>query len=124
MYGATQNPSVSLPDAEYLAKLYATYTQTADPRVALAQTEAQVKNLKDLAAKPGLLQGYYKGELRKAQAKAKAMRENLALTTEGEAATRDWRAIGQTGAGIGIVAGVALIGLLVAATYKVATYKG
>lgn len=126
MYGATQNgqnPSVTLPDAEYVAKLYATYTQSADPRVALAQVEAQIANVKPMAAKAGLLQGYYKNELRKLQAKAKALRENLALTQEGESATRDWRALGQTGAGIGIVAGVALVALLVATTIKVATYK-
>jgi hypothetical protein len=123
MYGETSNPSVTLPDAEYLAKLYSTYAQSSDPRVALAQVEAQIANMKPKANTPGLLQGFYRSELRKLQAKAKALRENLALTTEGEAATRDWRALGQTGAGIGIVAGVALISLLLAATYKVATYR-
>ena len=67
---------------------------------------------------PGTL--WYDNEIAKMRAKLAAARQNLALTREGEDATRQWRSLGQTALGVGIVAGIAIVTLLTVSTARVA----
>lgn len=95
------------------AQAYATYSSAADPRVQLATLEAKIANYKRMkATAPGVLRGFYTNEIAKMEAKAAALREKLAIQQEGEAATRQWRGLGQAGLAVGVVGGVVAVGIL------------
>lgn len=101
--------------------LFAQYkAETSDPRREAALMQAQIQNLEALKAKTPALASVYDLQINRAKAKLAAAQQQLALRAESEAATRQWRGLGQAGAGIGIVLGIALVGLVGAATLRVA----
>ena len=94
------------------------YVESTDPRVALGQVRARISNYQKMRVTspynviPGKL--WYDNEITKLLAREKALVEKVGLEHEGEDATRTWRALGQTGTGVGIVTGFAVIGLILA----------
>lgn len=95
-----------------------------DARTQVNLLEAKIRNYENMKRTPpynvipGVL--WYDNEIAKMRARLTAARQKLALTREGESATRDWRTLGQTALGVGIVAGVALVMLTLAGTARVA----
>jgi ElaB/YqjD/DUF883 family membrane-anchored ribosome-binding protein len=101
--------------------LFAQYKlDTKDPRKALAEANAKIANYKDLKKRTPALSAFYDRQIRKLEAEAAAASQQLGVRAESEAATRQWRSLGQAGTGVGIMLGVALLGLVVAGTIKVA----
>lgn len=102
----------------------AALTDGLDPRTQVNVLEAKIRNYEQMKRTPpynvvpGVL--WYDNEIAKMKAKLVAARQKLALTREGEQATREWRGLGQTALGVGVVAGVALIMLTLAGTARVA----
>lgn len=101
--GDDSGASLSLND---LVSAYGTFKSTQDVRVQLAKVQAEIANKQaTLKSMPFLGPLYLNGDIAKLQAEEAALEQNLSLQQEGEAATEDWRAIGQT---LGIAA-IALV---------------
>ena len=111
----------TLPSA---AEAAAIYSEHPDPRVQLGVVEAKIRNYEQMKRTPpynvvpGVL--WYDNEIRKLRARALALREKVALVREGEGATRTWRTLGQTGAGVAIIAGTAVAMFFAVSTLSVA----
>jgi uncharacterized membrane protein len=74
---------------------------------------AQIKNYQIMKTKMPLLATFYDNEIRKLKAKKAAADKEISLKDEGNEATRQWRALGQAGVVVGILAGVAGIYFLI-----------
>lgn len=109
--------------AQTAATVAAAYTSGQDPRMMRATYLARIENFKVMRQKMPLLRTYYDNQINLLQSKVAALDEKLALQVEGEAATKDWRSLGQTGIGVGVVAGVALTALLLVTAYKVGSSR-
>lgn len=94
--------------------------EAQDPRKQVALYKAKIQNLEQLKAKMPSLSGLYDRQINKLKAKLSAAEQQLQVRYESEAATRQWRGLGQAGIGVGIVVGVAALGLIGAATYRLA----
>jgi hypothetical protein len=122
-YGAEEPPAAGTSSDQYVqqaAQFYATYSQQADPRVQEQMLLARISNLRQMKARYPFAAVFIDGELTKAKAKLKAVREKRALQLEGESATRDWRTLGQLGTGVGIVFGIAATATVVILAAKIA----
>lgn len=123
-YGTEEDTSSSDSYQQYVEtglSLFAQYKlETKDPRRALAEANAKIANYKDLKKRAPALSAFYDRQIRKLEAEAAAASQQLAIRAEGEEATRQWRSLGQAGTGVGIALGVALLGLVVAGTVKLA----
>lgn len=123
-YGAEEPEATDSSYQQYMEtglSLFAQYKlDTKDPRKALAEANAKIANYKDLKKRTPALSAFYDRQIRKLEAEAAAASQQLGVRAESEAATRQWRSLGQAGTGVGIMLGVALLGLVVAGTIKVA----
>ena len=119
-------PPATTPLAQFqsylptVAQAASAYVESSDPRIQVRVYEQKIRNYEQMKRTPpynvvpGVL--WYDNEIAKMRAKLAAARENLALAHEGEQATRQWRSLGQASIGVSIVAGVAVVTLLVAMT--------
>lgn len=135
-WGATDNRATEASNRgpEPFADQFQAYLPTAvqavsaltegDARTQVNLLEAKIRNYETMKRTPpyNVVPGtlWYDNEIAKMRARLIAARQKLALTREGESATRDWRNLGQTALGVGIVAGVALVMLTLAGTARVA----
>lgn len=98
--------------------------ESTDPRVQVKLYEQKIANYEKMKRTPpySIVPGtlWYDNEIAKMRAKLAAARQNLALTREGEDATRQWRSLGQTALGVGIVAGIAIVTLITVSTARIA----
>jgi hypothetical protein len=80
-----------------------------DARTKLASIQAQIQNLQDEKARYPYLNVWHvlDNKIATLQAQMTAIQQNVVVQTEGEAATRDWRSIGQTAGMVAIAFGVA-----------------
>jgi hypothetical protein len=105
----------------YLApvtQVAAALTSKKDARVEIATLEARIANYEKMKVGAPFLAWFYNNEIAKMQAKVAALRATATATAEGEAATGTWRTLGQVGAGVGILAGVALAGYIIIRAVK------
>lgn len=89
-------------------------TQTKDPRVQVALLQAKIQNYEALKQRTPSLSAVYDAQIRKLQAKLAAAEQQLQIRAESEAATRQWRGLGQAGIGIAILAGVGILAVTTA----------
>ena len=99
-----------LPSA---AQAYATYEAAADPRAQVELLKAKIANMRTMKAKVPFAAVFYDNEIAKLQAKLRAAQSQVGVAKEKEQATRDWRQLGFTVSGVGILIGAALLGVLV-----------
>jgi hypothetical protein len=88
--------------------------QTKDPRTQVALMQAKIQNYEMLKQRNPALSGIYDIQIRKLQARLQAAQQQLQIRAESEAATRQWRGLGQAGIGIGILAGVGVLAVTAA----------
>lgn len=121
-YGDAAAPAPGQNPLDYVttaSAAVATYQANQDVRIMRAAYMARIQNYEAMKKQFPLLGVFYTNQINTLKAKVAAIDEKLALQVEGEAATRDWRSLGQTGVGIGILGGIALITLLTALTIRV-----
>ena len=94
--------------------------ETKDPRKQVALLQAKLQNYEYLKSRNPSVAALYDMQIRKLQAKLEAAEQQLQIRTEGEAATRQWRGLGQAATGIGIIVGIGLISLTVAGSIYLA----
>lgn len=86
------------------------YMSTQDVRRMLAKKQVDLKYLQDMRKTVKLppASTALDWQIARLQADIAALKQRLALATEGEEAQRSWRSIGQTAGVVGVVLGVAL----------------
>lgn len=104
-----------LPEA---AKAYAQYEAAAEPKTQVELLKAKISNMKAMRERMPIAAIFYNNEIAKLQARLRAAQSKLGVAKEGEQAKRDWRSLGFTAAGVGILIGVSLLGLVIAKTIK------
>jgi hypothetical protein len=108
---ATAVPSDAADYLPKIAETVAAYTQSSDPRVQIAVLKQRIANHEKMKRAMPFAAVFYDNEIAKMRAKIAALREKAAVAREGEQATRTWRTLGFTGAGLGIVLGASLVAL-------------
>ena len=94
--------------------------ETKDPRKQVALLQAKLQNYEYLKSRNPKFAGLYELQINKLRAKLEAAEQQLQIRSEGEAATRQWRGLGQAATGIGIIVGIGLISLTVAGSLYLA----
>lgn len=111
-------PAWLQPYVPAAAQAAAALTERKDPRERIAVLQAKIANYKAMKAKVPILAVYYDNEIRKLQAQVGALQSQAQAASASEQATGQWRVLGQVGAGVGILAGVALVAVLTAGAVK------
>lgn len=102
------------------AQAYATYEQSSDPRQQVELYKAKIGNMRTMKAKFPALAFFYANEITKLQAKLRAAQAQVGVAAEKDQATRDWRKLGYTASGVGIVIGLGFLGLLLVGGARIA----
>lgn len=130
-YGAaaTSTSSSANPDyveyAKQLAPLVAPFVnaskdvrETAEVVAAKISNYEKMKNVSPYNVIPGTL--WYENEITKLKARLTSLKTQASEAQASATATATWRNLGQTAVGVGILTGIALLGLVVVTTLKVA----
>lgn len=95
-----------------VAQAAAAYEAAGDPRQQVELYKAKIQNLQAMKARIPLAAVFYDGEIAKLRAKLRAAQAQVSVATEKDQATRDWRKLGYTISGVGILLGAAVIGVV------------
>lgn len=95
------------------AQAIAAYEQSSDPRVQVELLKAKIHNMQSMKAKFPAFSFFYDNEIAKLKARLKAVSAQVATAAEKDQATKDWRKLGYTASGVGILVGIGLLGLIV-----------
>lgn len=96
----------------------------SDARQQAAVLEAKIKNYKAMREKIPALRWFYDNEITKMRAKLVEMKKAAGEKAEEQKAVTQWRTLGQTAVGVGIVAGVGLVVLIMAGAVRLARGRG
>jgi hypothetical protein len=96
---------------ELAVGLISKYLEEDDPAVIAAKIQNYQRMLQTFPGNIPPLKTFYTNEINKLQAK-------LATASAATSITETWRSLGQTGAALGIIAGVGLVALISAVTYR------
>ena len=129
-YGAEAASQAAAPTTDSsFTSLFQQFAPTAlqalvgkDAREESALVQAQIANYKRMRVTPpySIVPGtlFYDNEIAKLKARLEVLKTKAGEETTAAQATADWRSLGQTGLAVGVVAGVAVVGLLLAVTVK------
>lgn len=95
-----------------VAQAAAAYEAASDPRAQVELLKARIRNMQGMKEKMPIAAIFYDNEIAKLRAKLRAAQANVNTAVEKDQATRDWRKLGYTFSGIGILIGAAVLGLV------------